>query len=159
MKAAARASSGRARLGFDATATHLVWFAALVVAASAAVQGALANGERLEDAREARDARVEGQLGTRLRDVSFCYDAPSQTLNATAVNRGVTLDAGEVTLVAEGVVVAGPEARVWGGAPGDRVWRQDETASWEKTPFAPAPTRVVLYAGNGVAAWAAPACP
>jgi archaellum component FlaF (FlaF/FlaG flagellin family) len=139
-------------VGLDTTTTHLVWFVAIVTVAGSAAHGLIATSERLQDARDAWDARLLEKLDTKLGSATYCYNSAAQRLNATALNLGGTLNASEVTLVADGVVVASQNVNVWGAA-GQSVWRQNEYASWNRSPMSQ-PSRLVIYAGNGVAALA-----
>lgn len=141
---------GRPALGLDTTTTHLVWFVAIMTVAGSGAHALTATAERLQEARDARDARLLEKLDTKLGAATYCYNPASQRLNATALNLGPTLNASEVTLVADGVVVASQNVNVW-GAPGQSVWRANEYASWNKSPVSQ-PSRVLIYTGNGVAA-------
>lgn len=137
-------------MGIDTTTTHLVWFVAIVTVVGSAAHGLIVTAQRLQDARDAQDDRLFEKLDTKLGSAVYCYNSATQRLNATAVNLGATLNASEVSLVADGVALAGLNVNVW-GAPGQSVWRQNERASWNASPVTPQPSRVLIYAGNGVA--------
>lgn len=138
-------------MGFDVTASHVIWLLAILGVFGTAAGAFFTASEARVDAREAREVLVRERLHGRLDEGWFCHDAGTQTLRVHALNAGrVTLALAEVTFVVDGVVTGGftgePE-----GATGSDLWPPGEEADFRATGVAAEPEAVVLFTARGLA--------
>lgn len=142
-------------MGFDVTATHVVFFVAFLTVGSAALGGFWKSSRALEDARRDEAARVQDLAHTNMTVSSVTHAVGPQTLTVHVVNTGsVVLDHTEFAFLLDGVLVDRSALTVSVlGAGATDLLLPTETLVIEMGGVAEAPSNVKVVAGNGAAAY------
>lgn len=139
-------------LGFTFTATHAIWFFAVLAATGGIVASGFAQMETMRDAMDERAELAASRLHTRLDDASSCHDDPTDTVEASALLRGrEPVDVDDVQALVDGLMVTPARVAVEGNETTD-VWLPGEVATFYLEGHAVAPTRVLLVAPHGTIA-------
>lgn len=108
--------------------------------------------EAVQAAREARAELVDDRVDTLLANARFCWDGNKVRVSATNVGRS-TIDTLNVSIVVDGVLTPGFVANVETNHNAG-FWEPGFNATFNKTGYAAAPERVVLFTPEGVPAYA-----
>ncbi|HVM46007.1 MAG TPA: hypothetical protein VM582_08745, partial [Candidatus Thermoplasmatota archaeon] len=138
-------------MGLSTTATHAIWFIAIITAGAMATDAYFEVAEALDDARRARDALAQARMESAVAAPHFCWDGTKLRVSATNVGRA-TIDAQNVSVVVDGLVVPGFVANVE-RARGTGFWEPGYNATFNKTGVSSEPDRVVLFTPGGTAVY------
>lgn len=144
-------------MGFDVTATHVIFFVAFLSVGSAAIGGYWKSSGILEDSRRIEAARIEERVHTNITIVGTpSYDAAADRFTFEVRNTGST-----VLVMSEfGYVIDGK----WNdtmesgypsisGAAGTDYLLPGETMQVRMSPITAAPSFLKVTSGNGVSAY------
>lgn len=141
-------------MGFSVSGATAVVLVGLLVCAATLYPAADRHAERRDDAVEAADERALDRQNTALGSVNATYDPANDTLAVAVENAGAhTLAVPAVDLLVDGRYAAFEASVAGAGSPTTDVWAPGETVRLTLTAD-PAPTRVKIVTGPGVAATA-----
>ncbi|MEA3199268.1 MAG: large repetitive protein [Thermoplasmata archaeon] len=139
-------------MGLSVTASHVIWFVAIVGLAGAGLGAFFGISGALEHAEAQRRAIDAERLDGRLGGATFCYDAKAQRVFVNATNAGsVPLDLLNVSFVMDGQVATGFAASSQDGET-TLLWAPGEWTNFTKTGVASEPSTLSLATEHGVLA-------
>lgn len=137
-------------MGFDVTATHVIWLVALLGLFGTVTATFFEDAQQREAVLLERETLVRERLHGRLGDGWFCHDAGSQMLRVHVENAGrVAFALSEVTVLVDGAVATGFEAEPE-EATGSDLLPPGEAADFQRGGQAAEPDRVSLVTERGV---------
>jgi len=137
-------------MGLSVTASHVIWFVAIVGLAGGILGAFFSVSGAMEHAEAARRAIDAERLDTFLGNATFCYDAPGQRLVVSGTNDGPNpLDITNLTFLVDGNVTSGFSATTQDAGAGTSLWAPGEWANFTLAPLATEPLRVAVSTEHG----------
>lgn len=137
-------------MGLSVTATHVIWFFAVVGLLGGALGAFFDLQARFDEAQEARRAIDGERLHTRLQDATFCYDNAAHEVRVNATNTGhATLDTSNLSFVVDGTVRSSVTRTSMDGGTTD-LWPPGEWSNFTVASVASEPSSLVLATQRGI---------
>lgn len=142
-------------MGFSVTATHIIFFVALLSAGSVAANSFWKTASELEEARRTFADRVDDRVHSNITIVGTpSWNNGAKRLTFVVQNTGSTvLDISDFVYLLDGVYSSSIESRTVGGASTTDILLPGEQLTVQMRPLAAQPSEIAVVTGNGVAAY------